>query len=172
MRIFWFPLVVILVCSVALGEESFFLPSVRSPHLGDVIYLVLPDRFCNGDSSNDTGNAASADSKVSGFDATNRDFFHGGDLRGIDTKLDYLSHLGINTIWLTPIFRNRAVQFYGEGTSPKAGYHGYWILDFTDVDPHFGKKEDLLRLVEHANARKIGTILDIVVNHTADVIQP
>jgi glycosidase len=172
MRIFWFPLVVILASSVALGEESFFLPSVRSPHLGDVIYLVLPDRFCNGDPSNDTGNATSADPKVSGFDPANRDFFHGGDLRGIDTKLDYLSHLGINSIWLTPIFRNRAVQFYGEGTSPKAGYHGYWILDFADVDPHFGKKEDLLRLVEDANARKIGTILDIVVNHTADVIQP
>src|SRR5215471_6226937 len=116
MRIFWFLLVVIFASSVASAEESFFRPSVRWPRLGDVIYLVLPDRFCNGDPSNDTGIATSADPKVSGFDPTNRDFFHGGDLQGIDTKLDYLSHLGIHSIWLTPILRNRAVQFYGGGT--------------------------------------------------------
>jgi glycosidase len=172
MRISWLPLVLVLACSVALGEETFFRPSVRSAHQGDVIYLLLPDRFCNGDSGNDTGNSPSSDPKENGFDPANPDFFHGGDLRGIDTKLDYLSHLGINSIWLTPIFRNRAVQNFGEGTAPKAGYHGYWILDFTDVDPHFGKKEDLQHLVEDASARKIGTILDVVVNHTADVIQP
>jgi glycosidase len=172
MRISWLPLVLVLACSVALGEETFFRPSVRSPHQGDVIYLVLPDRFYNGDSGNDTGKSPSSDPKENGFDPANPDFFHGGDLRGIDTKLDYLSHLGINSVWLTPIFRNRAVQNFGEGTAPKAGYHGYWILDFTDVDPHFGKKEDLQHLVEDANARKIGTILDVVVNHTADVIQP
>jgi glycosidase len=172
MRTFWLPLVLVLACSVALGEETFFHPSVRSAHQGDVIYLLMPDRFFNGDPSNDTGNAPSADPKESGFDPANPDFFHGGDLRGIDAKLDYLGHLGINSIWLTPIFRNRAVQNFGEGSAPKAGYHGYWILDFTDVDPHFGKREDLQHLVEDARAHKIGTILDVVVNHTADVIQP
>jgi len=172
MRVFWFPFVFILSCSVALGEETFFRSSVRLPQQGDFIYLVLPDRFCNGNPGNDTGNAPTNDPKESGFDPTNPDFFHGGDLQGIDSKLDYLSHLGVNSIWLTPIFKNRAVQNYGEGAAPKAGYHGYWIVDFTDVDPHFGTKQDLRHLVDDANARKIGTILDVVVNHTADVIQP
>ena len=73
---------------------------------------------------------------------------------------------------MTPIFRNRAVQTFGEGVPPKAGYHGYWILDFTEVDPHFGSKEDLQRLIGRAKTAGIGTILDVVVNHTADVIQP
>jgi alpha-amylase len=172
MRTFWLSLVTVLVCSAALGEENFFHPSVRSAHQGDVIYLVMPDRFFNGDPGNDLGSASVTDPKESGFDPANPEFFHGGDLRGIDTKLDYLNHLGINSIWLTPIFRNRAVQNFGEGTAPMAGYHGYWILDFTNVDPHFGNKEDLQHLIEDAKARKIGTILDVVVNHTADVIQP
>jgi len=172
MRIFWLLLVIFLACSAAPGEETFFHPSIRSAHQGDVIYLLMPDRFFNGDPANDNGNAPSADPNESGFDPANPDFFHGGDLRGVDAKLDYLSHLGINSIWLTPIFRNRAVQNFGEGTAPKAGYHGYWILDFTSADPHFGNKEDLQHLIADAKARKIGTILDVVVNHTADVIQP
>src|SRR5260370_37397174 len=73
---------------------------------------------------------------------------------------------------MSPIFRNRAVQKYGDGVRPKAGYHGYWVLDFTDVDPHFGSKGDLQRLITDAKQHGIGTILDVVVNHTADVIQP
>ena len=103
---------------------------------------------------------------------TNPDFFHGGDLQGVTAKLDYLRDLGATSIWMSPIFRNRAVQNYGEGGPSKAGYHGYWILDFTDVDPHFGSKEDLQRLIAEAKSHRIGTILDVVVNHTADVIQP
>lgn len=119
MRVFWFPFVFILGCSVALGQETFFRPSVRLAQQGDLIYLLLPDRFCNGNPGNDTGNAPANDPKVSGFDPANSDFFHGGDLQGIDTKLDYLSHLGVNSIWLTPIFKNRTVQNYGEGAAPK-----------------------------------------------------
>jgi glycosidase len=154
------------------GDDTFFQPSIRSARQGEIIYFLLPDRFNDGDPTNNTGGSSSDDPKVNGFDPTNLSFFHGGDLPGVTAKLDYLHDLGATSIWMSPIFRNRAVQNYGAGASPKAGYHGYWILDFTTVDPHFGSKEDLQRLVADAKNRGIGTILDVVVNHTADVIQP
>jgi glycosidase len=165
-------LLLILASLVSRGDDSFFQRSARSARLGEILYFLLPDRFNDGDPSNNTGRSASADPNVTGFDPTNRDFFHGGDLSGVTAKLDYLRDLGTTSIWMSPIFRNRAVQNYGAGVSPKAGYHGYWIVDFTDVDPHFGSKEDLQRLIAEAKNRGIGIILDVVVNHTADVIQP
>jgi glycosidase len=161
-----------LLLSIGRGEDSFFQPSVRSPRLGEVIYFLLPDRFNDGDPSNNSGGSPSADPEQNGFDPANPNFFHGGDLQGISQKLDYLHDLGATTIWMSPILRNRVVQHYGEGTPSKAGYHGYWILDFTEVDPHFGSKEALRTLITEAKKRGIGTILDVVVNHTADVIQP
>jgi glycosidase len=157
---------------IAYGGDSFFQPSARSPRRGEIIYFLLPDRFNDGNPSNNTGGLESGDPEETGFNPANPDFFHGGDLQGITGKLDYLRDLGATSIWMTPIFRNRAVQKYGEGVRPKAGYHGYWILDFTDVDPHFGKKGDLQRLIADAKQRGIGILLDIIVNHTADVIQP
>jgi hypothetical protein len=114
----------------------------------------------------------SAEADQSGFDPSSIHLFHGGDFEGIEQKIDYLSRLGITSIWMTPIFRNRAVQDFGEGVPRKGGYHGYWILDFLDVDPHLGTKEGLESLIERAKAAGIGTVLDIVVNHTADVILP
>jgi glycosidase len=171
MRFGLFILLLILVPSVSRGGDSFFQPSVRSPRLGEVIYFLLPDRFNDGDSSNNSGRSASADPQESGFDPANPNFYHGGDLQGVTAKLDYLRDLGATSIWMSPIFRNRAVQNYGKGVS-KAGYHGYWILDFTDVDPHFGSREDFHRLIVEAKNHGIGIILDAVVNHTADVIQP
>ena len=170
MRLLIFLLV--LATSVSRGADSFFQPSVRSPRLGEIVYFLLPDRFNDGDPSNNTGRSASSDPNESGFDPANPDFFHGGDLQGVAAKLDYLCDLGATSIWMIPIFRNRAVQKYGKGAKSKAGYHGYWILDFTDVDPHFGSRADLQRLIADAKSRGIGTILDVVVNHTADVIQP
>ena len=101
-----------------------------------------------------------------------RTFFTAAICRGLPPSSITFVTLGVTSIWMSPIFRNRAVQNYGDGAPPKAGYHGYWILDFTDVDPHFGSKEDLQRLIAEAKKRGIGTILDVVVNHTADVIQP
>ena len=169
MRLGLFPLAWLLAASIASGENSFYQPSVRSPRQGEVIYFLLPDRFNDGNPANNEGQSASLQS---GFDPSDPHLFHGGDLEGIEQKLDYLSHLGITSIWMTPIFRNRSVQVFGEGVAPKAGYHGYWILDFTEVDPHFGSKEDLQRLIGRAKTDGIGTILDIVANHTADVIQP
>ena len=169
MRLGLFPLAWLLAASIASGENSFYQPSVRSPRQGEVIYFLLPDRFNDGNPANNEGKSAS---DQSGFDPSDPHLFHGGDLEGIERKLDYLNHMGITSIWMTPIFRNRSLQVFGEGVPPKAGYHGYWILDFTEVDPHFGSKEDLQRLIGRAKTDGIGTILDIVANHTADVIQP
>ena len=159
-----------LAASISCGENSFFQPSFRSPRQSEIIYFMLPDRFNDGNPANNQGISAEADQ--SGFDPSSLHLFHGGDFEGIEQKLDYLSGLGITSIWMTPIFRNRAVQDFGEGVPPKGGYHGYWILDFVDVDPHLGTKEGLESLIERAKAAGIGTILDIVVNHTADVILP
>ena len=165
-------LILTLASSVSRGDDGLFQPSARSPRQAEIIYFLLPDRFNDGDPSNNRGGSASADPEENGFDPTNPNYFHGGDLQGVTAKLDYLRDLGATSVWMSPIFRNRAVQKYGEGVPSKAGYHGYWILDFTAVDPHFGSMEDLQRLIAEAKSRRIGTILDVVVNHTADVIQP
>src|SRR5271165_4609205 len=169
---FFTSLVLFLAASVAHGGDSLFQPGVRSPRLGEIVYFLLPDRFNAGNPSNNRGGVESDEPEETGFNPANPDFFHGGDLQGITLRLDYLRDLGATSIWMSPIFRNLAVQTYGRGIRPKAGYHGYWILDFTDVDPHFGSKADLQHLVTEAKRHGIGTILDVVVNHTADVIQP
>ena len=134
----------------------------------EVIYFLLPDRFENGDPANDRGNLSGGRLET-GFDPTSKAFYHGGDLRGVTERLDYIQSLGATAIWLAPVFRNKAVQ--GAPGHESAGYHGYWITDFTHVDPHFGSEEDLQRLVAAAHARGIKIYLDIVVNHTADVIR-
>ncbi len=172
MRSGLFILLLILISSISRGDDSIFQPGVRSSRLGEIIYLILPDRFNDGDPSNNSGRSVSDDPDQSGFNPANRDFFHGGDLRGVTAKADYLRDLGVTSLWLSPIFCNRPVQHYGKDVSPKAGYHGYWILDFTDIDPHFGSKEDFQNLISEGKKRGIGTFLDVVVNHTADVIQP
>jgi glycosidase len=153
------------------AEDNFFRPSPRSPRQDEVIYLLMPDRFWDGDPSNNFGGLAPGDYRKNGFNPMSRHFFHGGDLKGIEQKLDYLQDLGISSIWMTPIFRNQGVKLYDDGNA-RAGYHGYWILDFTDVDPHFGSKQDLQQLIGEGKKHGIGTILDIVVNHTADIIRP
>ncbi|MFD0521660.1 pullulanase-type alpha-1,6-glucosidase [Paractinoplanes durhamensis] len=131
-------------------------------------YFVLPDRFANGNKANDTGNLK-GDRLQTGYDPTDKGFYHGGDLQGVIDKLDYIQGLGTTAIWLAPVFKNRPVQ--GSGTDISAGYHGYWITDFTQVDPHFGTNADLKRLVKLAHQRGLKIYLDIIVNHTADVIQ-
>ena len=131
-------------------------------------YFVLPDRFANGDPGNDRG-GLSGDRTATGLDPTDKGFYHGGDLRGVIDRLDYIQGLGTTAIWLAPVFTNRPVQ--GIGANASAGYHGYWITDFTRVDPHFGTNDDLRRLVRLAHDRGIKIYLDIVVNHTADVIR-
>lgn len=134
----------------------------------EIIYFVLPDRFENGDPSNDHGNL-SGGRLVTGFDPTSKAFYHGGDLRGVIARLEYIQSLGATAVWLGPVYRNKPVQ--GAPGQESAGYHGYWVTDFTRVDPHFGTEEDLRRLIAAAHERGIKVYLDIITNHTADVIR-
>jgi glycosidase len=134
----------------------------------EVIYFVMPDRFENGDPSNDRG-GISGDRLKTGFDPADKAFFHGGDLKGLTSRLDYIQGLGVTAVWLTPIFKNKPVQ--GEPGQESAGYHGYWITDFTQVDPHLGTNADFKAFVDAAHKRGMKVYMDIVVNHTADVIQ-
>jgi glycosidase len=134
----------------------------------EVIYFVLPDRFANGDPANDRG-GLTGDRSVTGFDPADAHYYHGGDLKGLARKLPYLQSLGITAIWVAPIFVNKPVQ--GGPGQQSAGYHGYWITDFTHVDPHLGTDADFKALVDAAHARGMKLYMDIVVNHTADVIQ-
>ncbi|GAA2220274.1 alpha-1,6-glucosidase domain-containing protein [Micromonospora olivasterospora] len=131
-------------------------------------YFVLPDRFANGDPRNDAGGLA-GDRLSTGLDPKDKGFYHGGDLKGVMDRLDYVQGLGTTAIWLAPVFKNRPVQ--GSGADVSAGYHGYWITDFTQVDPHFGTNADLKKLVRQAHQRGIKVYLDVIVNHTADVIR-
>ena len=102
-----------------------------------------------------------------GFDPTNKGFYKGGDLRGLLDRIDYIQDLGTTSIWLTPSFKNKAVQLED---GPSAGYHGYWVTDFTQIDPHLGTNAELAALVDAAHARGMKVYFDIITNHTADVI--
>jgi len=134
----------------------------------EVIYFLLPDRFENGDPSNDRG-GMSGDRLQTGFDPTHKGFFHGGDLKGLQSRLGYIQDLGATAVWVAPVFQNKAVQ--GPPGQESAGYHGYWITDFTKVDSHLGTNADFKALVDAVHARGMKFYMDIVVNHTADVIQ-
>lgn len=133
----------------------------------EVIYFLLPDRYENGNLSNDRG-GSSGGRLVTGFDPTDKGFYHGGDLQGLTSRLDYIQSLGATAIWLAPIFKNKSVQ--GAPGQESAGYHGYWIIDFTRPDPHLGTEVELHRFIAAAHERGIKIYFDIVTNHTADVI--
>ncbi|MGW1814638.1 pullulanase-type alpha-1,6-glucosidase [Streptomyces sp. NPDC002125] len=130
-------------------------------------YFVLPDRFANGDTSNDRGGLTGSRLET-GFDPTDKGFYQGGDLKGLTQKLDYIKGLGTTAIWLAPIFKNRPVQ--GTGDNASAGYHGYWITDFTQVDPHFGTNADLTKLIDKAHGKGMKVFFDVITNHTADTV--
>ncbi|MGC2657014.1 MAG: alpha-amylase family glycosyl hydrolase, partial [Bryobacteraceae bacterium] len=128
----------------------------------DVIYLIMVDRFANGDMSND-------DPPVSRglFGRTNSHFYHGGDLQGIIEHLPYLKALGITAIWITPVYDNTnqpnvAQKAHGE---PIADYHGYGTIDYYGLDEHLGSMETLRKLVDAAHADGIKVIQDQVANH-------
>jgi glycosidase len=162
----WFVPFAMLVASLpapAAAEDA------RSrPVSDDIIYFVLPDRFENGDRSNDRG-GLKGDRLATGYDPTAKGFYHGGDLAGLTRRLDYIEGLGATAIWFAPIFRNKPVQ--GPKGDESAGYHGYWVTDFTSVDPHFGSNAEFKAFVDAAHARGMKVYMDIITNHTADVIQ-
>lgn len=158
----WAALGALWLWSVAAGADF----RERLPQ-DEVIYFLLPDRFDNGDAANDRG-GLKGDRLKTGFDPTDARFYHGGDLKGVLRRLDYIQQLGATALWLGPIFKNKPVQ--GAPGHETAGYHGYWITDFTRIDPHFGTEEDFRQLVAAVHSRGMKLYMDIVINHTADVI--
>jgi glycosidase len=130
----------------------------------DVFYLVMPDRFHNANPDNDNGDANHPNT-FGGLNKTSKWAFHGGDILGVETKLDYIQNMGITAIWMTPLLHNRAIQSDG------FDHPSYRIIDFTEIDPHFGTNEDLRSLIDAAHARGIKVFFDIITKHTADVIR-
>ncbi|WP_109508050.1 pullulanase-type alpha-1,6-glucosidase [Nocardioides speluncae] len=152
---------------VTPADEALATTSLREPLTKERFYFVMADRFANGNPANDEG-GLTGDRLATGLDPTDKGFYHGGDIAGITEKLDYIEDLGTTAIWLTPSFKNRPVQ--GSGADASAGYHGYWVTDFTTIDPHLGTNAELKTLVDRAHDRGIKVFFDIITNHTADVI--
>jgi glycosidase len=149
------------VCRITTprGETTFEIPiGARKPTLGrnqglaldDVLYLVMPDRFANGDPTNDEPKEFPGS-----HDRAKPRAWHGGDLRGVREHLDYLKDLGVTTIWLTPVVKNGAT----------ADYHGYGAVDLYAVDPHLGTLRDYQELVEAAHKQHMKVFFDMVPNH-------
>jgi glycosidase len=128
------------------------------------IYFVMPDRYADGAAANDTGGLTGPRSRT-GFDPTDSGYYHGGDLLGLRENLKRIRDLGFTALWVTPVLKQQAVS---QGS---AAYHGYWGLDFTTVDPHLGTDQEFADLVAAAHALGLKVYLDVVVNHTADVVQ-
>lgn len=128
----------------------------------DVIYLIMPDRFSNGDRSND----APAGSPREANDRRNPRAFHGGDLRGIIKHLSYLKELGVTAIWLNPWYENwNGVSTCDKPWCPNTSYHGYGATDYYKVEDHFGDMSVLRELVRQAHAVGLKVIQDQVANH-------
>lgn len=119
----------------------------------DVLYLIMPDRFANGDPSNDR----IAGMRHQGLDRSDSFARHGGDLLGIEQHLDYIQDLGVNAIWLNPVQEN---------DMPDPSYHGYAITDYYQVDRRLGSNEDFRRLVAKAHERGLKVVMDMIFNHT------
>ena len=142
---------------------------VRHAAAGDLTYFVMIDRFANGSTANDTGGIAGGPLDH-GFEPTNIGYHHGGDLLGLTERLDYITGLGADALWITPPFRNRPVQGDGTLEGSSSSYHGYWQIDWDNVDPHFGTIDEMHNLIDTAHAEDLRVFLDVVVNHTGDVI--
>ncbi|WP_189350385.1 pullulanase-type alpha-1,6-glucosidase [Zhihengliuella salsuginis] len=151
----------------AEADAELVAEPARQPGSDEQFYFVMTDRFANADPSNDTG-GLEGDRLETGYDPADKGFFHGGDIAGLHSKLDYIEGLGTSAIWLTPSFKNKPVQ--GAGADASAGYHGYWVTDFTQIDPHLGTNGELEALISDAHERGIKVYFDIITNHTADVI--
>lgn len=117
--------------------------------MSEIIYFILLDRFQDGDPANNPD-----------VDRSDPHGFHGGDLRGVRQRLDYLQRLGVTALWLSPVYRNRPMRFYDQQP-----YHGYWPWDFFAVDPRFGTLAELQELARELHQRGMKLVLDFVVNH-------
>ena len=156
----------LLVSALLSLSAISFGANVISPKVGlsqDLIYFVMPDRYKDGDKkNNDNG----------GFNTSLTAFWHGGDLKGLtgtcepgDDGLARIKSLGFTAVWLTPVVTQQ------EAIGAGSGYHGYWGVDFLNVDPHLGTNADMLDFSNCAKKLGLKIILDVVTNHTGDVIK-
>ena len=118
----------------------------------DVLYLIMPDRFANGNSNNDVVDEM-REKKVDRTDSFAR---HGGDIQGISNHLDYIADLGVTAIWLNPTQEN---------DMESGSYHGYAITDYYQIDKRFGSNEDFCALVEKAHEKNLKVVMDMIFNH-------
>ena len=122
----------------------------------DVMYLIMTDRFADGDPNNDGPEAKDIESSDAALaERKNPRGWHGGDLRGIEQHLDYLEALGINTVWITPVYQNHE----------RGSYHGYGATDLYAVDEHYGSLDDLKSLSKALHEHGMKLVLDTVPNH-------
>jgi len=149
-------LFITLLFGIATAAQAQHYPS-PTDWRNENIYQILTDRYYDGNPSNDNVEA----SHGSPYAPTANNGIHGGDFQGIQDKLDYIKSLGASAIWISPIVFNVG------GTS---AYHGYGAQDFYTLAPHWGTMTDLSNMVQAAHARGIKVILDIVCNHTGDLI--
>jgi glycosidase len=152
--------------------EALSQPPTRSSLASQRIYFVMTDRYANGDTANDRGGMTGSRS-ITGYDPADPGWFHGGDFKGLTgdcssttTGLARIKDLGFTAVWVTPPVGQKAVQ------SDSAAYHGYWGVDFTHVDSHLGSDADFGAFVDCAHSLGLKVFMDVVVNHTADVILP
>ncbi|OYW81023.1 MAG: alpha-amylase, partial [Sphingobacteriia bacterium 32-37-4] len=129
----------------------------------DFIYLLMPDRFSNGDPSNDQI-AGYTDKVVNRKDPIKR---HGGDLQGVTNNLDYLNDLGVTAIWMTPVLEND-MPLQSEQAGMMAGYHGYWFTNHYAIDKRLGGENAYKKLIDAAHAKGIKIIQDAVYNHVGN----
>lgn len=122
----------------------------------DVLYLIMPDRFADGDTSNNTLKDMNFPVQVNRNDPSGR---HGGDLKGIENHLDYIQSLGMTAIWLNPVLEN---------DMPGGTYHGYATTNYYRVDPRFGTNEEYRNLIDKSHKRGIKVVMDMIFNHSGN----
>ncbi|MBQ1986535.1 MAG: glycoside hydrolase family 13 protein [Muribaculaceae bacterium] len=120
----------------------------------DVLYLIMPDRFADGNSDNNTLKELNFPVSVDRNDPNAR---HGGDLKGIENNLDYIESLGVTAIWLNPVLEN---------DMPGGAYHGYATTDYYRVDPRFGTNDEYRNLIAESHKRGIKVVMDMIFNHS------
>jgi neopullulanase len=140
-----------LLAPFQLWDRVFGSANRKSFNASDVIYLIMPDRFANGDTAND--NMPGMKEKAAWKNPASR---HGGDIKGISDHLSYISGLGATAIWNTPLLENN---------QPGYSYHGYAITDFYKIDPRFGSNDDYRKLAQQCHSAGLKLIMDVVLNH-------
>ena len=119
----------------------------------DVLYMVMPDRFADGDTAN---NLVPSMRHPVGADRSNLNVRHGGDLKGIADHIDYIDSLGVTALWLNPVLEN---------DMPGGSYHGYATTDYYRIDPRLGSNDEYTALIERLHGRGIKTVMDMIFNH-------